>query len=1079
MGNGKFGLSSSLFSPFGGCSATNGAVIADFNHDGRPDLVVTNNACGVHEVQIMLGNGDGTFQPVASNGRYATDAGSPSAIAVGDFNGDGNRDVVVILGYGITTFFGNGDGTFGGPIDSASVYDEGNLAVGDFNGDGKDDVIVSSNSSGYVAGDIDGVQLSNGDGTFAPPVLYSVLGQPTRVFVADLNGDGHPDWVSISSGGSEYLCVGLGSGTGGFLAAVDSYSTPGTFGSGETNAIVTADFNKDGHLDYATVGSDIYYPGINISIGDGAGDFATPVHYTAGSNPAAITTGDFNHDGYPDIAVLDQSDGMVSVLLNNGDGTFGNAVSYSVGAGGGYIQTADFNGDGTQDLIVTNYSDGTVSVLLGNPDGTFQSQKVSTAQTNGSYLTVADFNGDGKPDVAVTNYSGPDISILLGNGDGTFQSPTSFASKLQIACGIAAGDFNNDGKQDLAVCGQLINNGTGGYGGAAIFLGNGDGSFQLPVNYPTVPVNLNGNPVTFGIPKVGDLNNDGNLDIVIPNLYAYVDGGVNLGPAILLGKGDGTFTLNPAQAAIAGTYQQDLALGDFNGDGFLDMVVLNFDPEYPTTDGGASTVTMLLSTSGTEVVLQSSQNPSTSGQSVDFTAKVETSLIGLPTPTGTIMFEFGATQEPVTLVNGVANYSTSTLPIGSTAVVAAYSGDTNFIPSTSLALLQMVKPAPLAITTTSLPDATQNVSYNASLIASGGVGPYNFSTISSSLPTGLSLNSNGVISGTPSGLPGTSSFTVGVKDNETPPQMTTANLSITVASNLAITTTSLPSGIAGNAYGATVTATGGIAPYTFTVTLGSMPAGLALSTDGLISGTPSMPGTSTFTVQAQDSAIPAQMTTANFSITISPALSITTTSLPNGVQGTAYSASLAATGGVSPYTFSISSGTLPVGLSLSAAGSISGTPTGVGTSSFTVKAVDSSNPSQSATANLSIIVTSSLAITTTSLPNGVAGNAYSATVTANGGITPYTFSLIGTVPAGLSLSSGGVISGTPMSTGTTNFTVKVQDSTSPSQSTTANLSITITNALSITTTTLPDGVQGGSYNATVNPPVAFPRTRSR
>jgi hypothetical protein len=1075
LGNGKFGFTPSLSSLFGGCSASNGAVVADFNHDGIPDLAVTNTACGVQEVEIMIGNGDGTFQPVASNGRYPMSAGGANYIAAGDFNGDKNVDLVVIGGAGgnpITAFLGNGDGTFGNAIYSPSVYNPNYLAVGDFNGDGKDDVIVSSDYEG--GGDFDGVQLSNGDGTFASPVQYSVLAGPTRVFVADLNGDGHPDWVSLSNG-SEFFCVGLGSGTGGFLAAVDSFTTPG--GAGATTAIAAADFNKDGNLDYATVGAERNYPGLNVSLGDGSGNFGVPVHYAAGSNPSALTVGDFNHDGYPDIAVLDQSDGMVTVLLNKGDGTgaLASPVSYQVGAGGGYIQTADFNHDGNLDLVVTNTSDGTVSVLLGNSNGTFQPQIVSTSQPSGSYLAIADFNGDGIPDVAITSYSGPNISILVGNGDGSFQAPTSFAKGLPtpaqpIACGLAAADFNKDGKVDLAVCAQLIDNGSSGDGGVAIFLGNGNGTFQAPVTYPTVPAGLAGNPVTFGIPRVADLNNDGNLDIVVPNYEAYVSG-VNLGPAILLGKGDGTFTLNPAHAAITGPYEADIALGDFNNDGFLDIAVQNFNPGN-SFDTISSTVTMLLSSSGTEVVLTSSLNPSTQGQPVTFTASVVTSLIGLPTPTGTVTFELGATEVPVTLVNGVATYTTSTLPIGNAIVFAAYSGDTNFIPSTSLAVLQVVKPAPLAITTTTLPDAVQNVTYSSSVMADGGIPSYSFTVTSGSPPAGLTLSSNGTISGTPTGLPGTSSFTVQVQDSENPVVTATASLSITVASNLKITTTGLPNGVVNDSYNAGVAASGGIPSYTFSITGGtSLPAGLVLNSGtGVISGTPLGPaGTSNFTVQVQDSATPAQTASANLSITVSGGLTITTTSLPNGVQNVSYNASVAAAGGVGPYSFSITSGAPPSGITMNSSGAFSGSSSAVGTASFTVQAKDSSTPAQTATASLSITIAGNLAITTTSLPNGVVSDSYSQTLAASGGIPGYTFSITsGTLPAGLTLNgSTGVISGTPSSAGTSSFTIQVKDSNTPADTATANLSITVTGPLAITTTSLPNGVQNASYSASV------------
>jgi len=1074
LGSGNFNFSQAGLVGTGSCPGIAAGIVTDLNGDGLVDLATTTSACGLHELDVYLGNGDGTFQtPVG----YPTTTGNPSCIAYGDINGDGVTDIAVTVGAGgnpIAAFLGNGNGTFGTAVNSPSVYNPYCVAMGDFNGDGKADAIVSSNYSG---GDVLGVQFSNGDGTFQAPVQYAVITAPQRIFVQDVNGDGHPDWVSIGQG-YLYLSVGLGSGHGGFLAAVDDYSTPGTYGSGTTNAIAAADFNKDGNLDYATVGGG----GVYISIGDGAGNFATAVNYPAGPSPSQFTVGDFNKDGYPDIAVTQQNGpGAVYVLLNNKNGTFASPVSYSVGNGPYLVQTGDFNKDGNLDLVVTNVTDGTVSVLLGNGDGTFQGQKVSTSQTSGSYLAVADFNGDGELDLAVALYSASstNISILLGNGDGTFQAPLTTTPAPLLATGLAAGDFDADGKIDLVVAADSINNGSVGAGGAAIYLGLGNGSFAKVVDYPTVPPGLNDSnfPTFRGPISLGDLNNDGFLDIVAPN-YGSLANGINLGPAILLGKGDGTFILNPATAPVAGTFQGGVALGDFNHDGLLDLAVRNFDPF-----GGQylNTVTMLLSTEGTEVVLTSSANPSVQGQPVTFTATVVTSFVGLPTPTGTITFELGSTNVPVALVNGVATYTTSTLSLGGTVVYGAYSGDSNFVASTSLGLSQQVNPAPLVIITTTLPDAVQNVSYSASVSASGGIAPYNFNLFSGSLPTGLSLGGNGVISGTPTGLPGTSNFTVLVKDAENPTQSATANLSITVAINLLITTTSLPNGVAANAYNASIAASGGTPPYNFALSNGTtLPAGLSLSAAGAISGTPATPGTSNFTVQVTDSANPAQSATANLSITITSALSITTTSLPNGIQGSPYNTSVTATGGIAPYTFVISSGNLPLGLSLSSSGVFSGTPSGAGTSNFTVKASDSSSPPQIATASFSISVFNSLGITTTKLPGGVTGTSYSSSVAASGGLPPYTFTISsGSLPAGLGISQGGRISGTPSgSAGTSTFTVQARDSANPPQTSTAILSITIYTGLSITTTTLPNGVVGNVYNSKVTafggtPPYAF------
>lgn len=199
------------------------------------------------------------------------------------------------------------------------------------------------------------------------------------------------------------------------------------------------------------------------------------------------------------------------------------------------------------------------------------------------------------------------------------------------------------------------------------------------------------------------------------------------------------------------------------------------------------------------------------------------------------------------------------------------------------------------------------------------------------------------------------------------------------------------------------------------------------------------------------------------------ALTITTTSLAAGTVGTAYSATLAATGGITPYTWAVSSGSLPAGLTLSTSGTISGTPTAEGSSTFTILVTDSFIPKAN-TASESFTLTinaTKLSITTTSpLPNGTIGTAYSDTLAATGGTTPYSWSLASgsSLPTGLSLNSSGVISGTPTTSGTTSFTVQVTDTSSPVQTATANLSLTISPAkLVITTTSLPSGQVGVVY----------------
>jgi hypothetical protein len=361
------------------------------------------------------------------------------------------------------------------------------------------------------------------------------------------------------------------------------------------------------------------------------------------------------------------------------------------------------------------------------------------------------------------------------------------------------------------------------------------------------------------------------------------------------------------------------------------------------------------------------------------------------------------------------------------------------------------------ISSTSLAAGQVNSSYAATLTATGGKTPYDWSITTGSLPAGLTLNaSTGQISGSPT-QSGTASFTVQVKDSSSTPETATQVLSITVAAAVtpvSITTSSLANGQQGTAYSATLAATGGTTPYTWSLSSGALPLGLSLSSSGVVSGTPTASGTSTFTAKVTDSTTPtAQTATRTYTITVAAAvtpLQITTSSLAAGQVGTAYSVTVQASGGTTPYSWSLTSGALPAGLSLTAAsGAISGTPTTSGTYAFTVKATDSTTPTaQTATKSLTLTVAvaaTPVQVTTASLPGGEVGIAYSATLTATNGTAPYSWSLTsGSLPAGLTLATSGVISGTPTTAATSSFTVKVTDSSSPTTTATANLSITIT-----------------------------------
>jgi len=438
-------------------------VVGDFRGIGRTDLAVANVVSD--NVTILLSNGDGTFTKGASSpilvGTF------PVSIAAGDFNGDGKLDLVTAnaASENLTILLGNGNGTFTPLAESpATGIEPLQVVAGDFNGDGKLDLAVAIGSSNGVQ-----ILLGNGDGTFTPVPAVSATGSaPVAMAVGDFNGDGKLD-LAVANEYSHSVTILLGNGDGTFTAAASA--AVGTY----PMAIAADDFNGDGKLDLAV--ANMGDNNLTILLGNGDGTFRATASPATEVGPTGIGVGDFNGDGKLDLAVINTISDNVSILVGNGDGTFTPSASIPrTGQSPEQIAVGDFNGDGQLDLVTANYGTNNISVLLQQQPAlwvsvlpatlNFGNQNVGTSSV-GQSITLSNFGttaltidnigigGTNPGDFAQTNTCGS--SVAAGGSctiTVTFKPTASGARSASVS--VSDNAFGSPQTAPLSGTGEVI-----------------------------------------------------------------------------------------------------------------------------------------------------------------------------------------------------------------------------------------------------------------------------------------------------------------------------------------------------------------------------------------------------------------------------------------------------------------------------------------------------------------------------------------------------------------------------------------------------------------------------------------------
>ncbi|CAF4057546.1 unnamed protein product, partial [Rotaria sordida] len=580
---------------FGRQSLLFGIAAGDFNHDNNLDVAVADYGTG--NIGIFLGSGNGSFTlfTLCSTG----DKSHVSSVTVADLNNDNHLDFVVSNSAtnNIGVFFGFGNGSFDKQLSYSTGLNSGPIwiSVADFNNDGSFDLAVANPLTNNV-----GIFLGNRQGYFANQTIYltGLNSKPNSIAVGDFNKDNRLD-IAVTNYESNNVAILLGHPIknapnqttnttdndsqvyhnnqsnstivnwfinnkpillGNYYADFQSQTIYSTGFSSHPYSIAIGDLNNDTQMDIVVTNSG--NENLGIFLGHGNSSFATQIIYPigVGSSPGHVIMDDFNRDNWLDVAITDDNDDNVIILIGNGSGTFSTQLTYFTGSGSkpSALAVGYFNNDKYLDLAVANRGRDTIGIFFGLDYTSFKHQELCDAGMDSSpdSLAIGDFNNDGHLDMVTTLYYGGKLGVFLGYGNGSF-TPLSTYSDMQFSQprAVTVGDVNNDNQLDIIEVKRGINS-------ISIVLGYGNGTFADPLLYST------GSDTRPRSVAAGDFNHDNCLDVTVANYGAN-----NIG--VFFGYGNGTFQNVIALSTGKASRPNSVTIFDINNDTHLDIIVAN------------------------------------------------------------------------------------------------------------------------------------------------------------------------------------------------------------------------------------------------------------------------------------------------------------------------------------------------------------------------------------------------------------------------------------------------------------------------------------------------------------------------